>query len=216
MSQKVLNPRNVQAAGRWKPTGPIPQALRKFGHIPDTSLWRPGDLILVSAIEKSWISKRIVAAQELGGFKSDDARWHHAAMYLGDHNICEATVSGVKYGTIYKYIDTHLIRIRTGEKLSDDQRWRIALQSMTRLRKSYSFMTLVSIWLQAFRGFYTLPQSFGLTTGSSIICSKLYADAYSWITKETLDNVAGAVPTPASLSLSPQLTDVDARWLTIG
>ncbi len=47
----------------------------------------------------------------------DDARWHHAAMYIGDANICEATASGVNLVPIFDYVGTHLLRLRRGQIL---------------------------------------------------------------------------------------------------
>ena len=90
----------------------------------------PGDLILVSATSPNHIQKAIERVQIKGGYAAEHAQWHHAAVYLGDYGICEATRSGVKADKIYQYIGNHKIRVRRDTSLALNQRWKIAVQAL--------------------------------------------------------------------------------------
>lgn len=79
MAQVVLDPADTSTVGTWKAPVAIPPRLRAFGRFPDITQCRPGDLLLVSAVEKGFVSRQIVKAQKRGGYAEDDARWHHAA-----------------------------------------------------------------------------------------------------------------------------------------
>lgn len=50
----------------------------------------------------------------------------------------------------------------------------------------------------------------------AVICSMLYADAYSLVTQRVLGNTAGEVATPALLSNTTRLRDVPCNWQVIG
>src|SRR5438270_1882627 len=112
MAQKFLDPdpTKIVAVGNWNPSGPVPPHIRKFKHFPNIDDWLPGDLLLISAIKPGWVSKRIIQAQIRGGYVAEDARWHHAAVYLGEANVCEALGRGVQLNPIFKYVGTHFLR----------------------------------------------------------------------------------------------------------
>jgi hypothetical protein len=215
MSQRFLDPDAMTTRGLWSARGPLPQAVRTFGRYPDLALWQPGDLVLVSAIRPGCIARRIIAAQERGGFAPEDARWHHAAVYVGDGRICEATLRGVRTNDLYAYIGTHRIRVRRDPQLTPDDGYRIALAAFGRLRWYYSSWTLVRMLLQSLRGFYAEPVGLRFTASHSIICSMLYADAYSLVTRRVLGNTAGETTTPAFLSSTALLEDVAVGWARI-
>lgn len=216
MVQVFLDPSETSTNGSWKPLGPIPKTVRDFGKFPNIDQWQPGDLILVSAIEPNFISRRIIRAQENGGFSSEDARWHHAAVYIGEARICEATGTGVKVNLLYPYIGSHLIRVRRDQRLTPSDGWRIAINALFRLREKYSFWTILKIAFQARRGFWNESVWPNFSSSRAIICSKLYADAYTFTTMRTLQNAAGETPIPAFLSNTTLLQDVDIAWYSIG
>jgi hypothetical protein len=56
--------------------------------------WRPGDLILVSALTPNRVQLAIERVQCRGGYHPHHARWQHAAVYIGDYYICESTHVG--------------------------------------------------------------------------------------------------------------------------
>ena len=97
MEQCYLDPRRTEdITEEWIPPGPIPGKVRQFGFYPNVDDWLPGDLILVSNIQPNWTHHVIERVQKLGGYSENDARWHHAAVYLGSNGeICEADVGGV-------------------------------------------------------------------------------------------------------------------------
>jgi hypothetical protein len=160
-------------------------------------------------------SRAIVSTQRRGGYSAEHARWHHAAVYLGDYLVCEATLRGVRYAPIYAYVGNHFIRVRRDESLSDRDSWRVALYAMTRLKDSYSYLTIASLAFKAQKGYWRpMPES-PLPGGRAVICSKLYSDAFILATKRVLYNVTAGEVTPASLSSSPIMTDVQTEWLAI-
>ena len=81
---------------------PLSQDVRKFGFYLDLKALLPGDLILVSNIKPKWTHKIINSVQESLGFNEEDARWHHAAVYLGNGDICEADTDGMGASQIRK------------------------------------------------------------------------------------------------------------------
>lgn len=78
MSQSVLDPRTTYSIGSWRPPESLPLSLRAFGRFPNVDEWLPGDLVLLSALDRGRISQYIVNCQVQGGFAEVDARWHHA------------------------------------------------------------------------------------------------------------------------------------------
>ena len=214
--QQILDPDDTSTSGTWTPPGPIPKSVRSFGRFPDIDSWRPGDLVLVSSSKQPYLSRKIIAFQENGGFAPDDARWHHAAVYVGQRRICEALVTGVTTSLIYKYIGNHKLRVRRDPQISPSDGYEVALNAMLRMRSSYSFWTILRMMFQSRRGFYDQPAGMSLASSRATICSKLYADAYSLATMRVLGNAADDVPTPAFLSSTNLLQDVPSSWFAIG
>lgn len=213
-SQIILDPSDQRTIGEWAPRGPIPSDLRKFGRFPDIATWQPGDLILVSAIRPSGVSSAIISTQTQGGYHQDDARWHHAAVYTGGEALCEATRHGVMAGLLYPYVGAHRLRIRRDPSITREQGWEIAVAAMTRLNTPYGFGSILKLKLQSLKGFWRGRSAHG-RNAKICICSELYSDAYSWVTQKVLRNMAGDEVTPAFLSVSPALQDVQTNWLKI-
>ena len=215
--QVFLDPRDLTTAGQWKPPVTIPPSLRQFGRFPDVSKWLPGDLLLLSSIKPRRISQYIIHGQERGGYASEDARWHHAAVYLGDGiNICEAVPGkGVRYTPIYHYIGGYLLRIRRDPTLTMDQRWRIAMQSLTRLGSSYGFRGILSLIRQSWQGYWQPDNRLPLlVVARTLICSQLFSDSYTMVTGRLLvQQPHHGIVKPADLSFTSQLTDVETTWL---
>jgi uncharacterized protein YycO len=134
LNQHVLDPVNKSTAGKCPRPSRIPKAVENFGRIPDVNVWNPGDLILVSAVTPNFVQRAIQKFQRDEGYHEDDARWHHAAIYIGDSLICEATRAGVKGAEIFGYVGNYLIRVRRDKTLTLDQSWKIAINAMWRLK----------------------------------------------------------------------------------
>lgn len=208
--QFVLDPSDAgHAVDVWTPSEPLPHAVRKFGFVPDVDLWRPGDLLLFSSVKPGWISKAITQTQARG-WNTCDARWHHAAVYIGRSRVCEATMGGVGLGSVYKYIPTHLIRARRCPILDHDLvgSHDLVVAALIRLNRWYSLSTAASIWWKSLSGFSKI--NFAMAASRAHICSHLYTDSYLQATERALETVI--TPTPAYLSASTKLVDVDSRW----
>lgn len=213
--QRILDPADVQCHGQWHPHGPLPRSVRTFGRFPSVDRWRPGDLLLFSAANPTVISRRVIEAQLRGGYAEEDARWHHAAVYVGDARICEALARGVTADFVYKYVGTHRIRVRRDPLLTPEEGYDVAVRALVRSHWTYSFATLLRLLRHSWRGFHAEPPVLPFASSRAVICSVLYADAYSAVTKRVLGNAAGAVPVPAFLSGTPSLEDVESHWLSI-
>jgi hypothetical protein len=202
----------------------LPQQTREFGKIVDTALLLPGDLMLAREIKPDRTSETIVQTQKQGGYHDHDARWTHAAMYLGDGmSIIEATFDSLAEGgsvrvtNLYQYAQrAHALRFRRSKFISDDrQRWRLCIRAMTRLGKPYSFMEAVGIWFNIVvrgRGFFS--EDMRRSANDAIICSLLYADAYGEAIRRSLGEREG-ICVPAWLSASDEFEDVGVAWLRI-
>jgi hypothetical protein len=201
----------------------MPTATRKFGKVLDTRPLKAGDLLLSRDLQPEWTGRAIVSVQEEGGYRAADARWTHAAMYVGDHeHVVEATFeSPLKGGSVRL---THLDDYCKGEAalrfrrpmhlLTDEERWKLCVRALSRLHKPYSFGTAIQMWLQvAVRGggFFDENKRFGAS--EAVVCSTLYADAYNETTRRTLGEICGAC-VPAWLSVTDEFEDIKVNWLT--
>jgi hypothetical protein len=197
----------------WTPTGPIPVAVRKFGYFPNISDWLPADLILVSPVQPDWIHRQITQAQIRGGYHPAHATWQHAAVYLGDGYLCEAGTSGVRYAPVSDYVGQHLIQVRRDFTLTPDERWRLAIQAVVRLGESYDFRDIWSLYRRSLRTSWTVALRAQFQSSKrSVICSRLYSDAFSAVTGRILVSSAPSSITPAALSAATVLTDVATHW----
>lgn len=216
MSQLVLDPRNATTEGLWRPRVPIPPPLRGFGRFPNTDGWLPGDLVLFSKVEPGLNQRAVMAAQERGGFDVLDARWQHAAVYLGEDGLCEATRAGVRVGSVLEYAGSHLLRVRRPGLDVHDQ-YRLCIKALTRLPDPYDFLGALSVGLLSLGGLWkpglhaVLPPASG-----PVICSQLYAWSYQQVTGQFLIKPDPGRPlTPADLSLTANLRDIPAVWRQI-
>ncbi len=223
MKQIILDPTCAKENNNldsWKPDHPIPGNLRKWGYCPNFDEWLPGDLILFSAIKPSLIGKAIQRVQTYGGYASEDARWEHAAIYIGAGVLCEATRKGVKIGSIYDYVKNqdHIIRIRRSLLISKDKKdngWQLAVNALMQLNYSYGYFSIAEILFKSINGFWAKQNNRSLGKRSTV-CSQLYADAYVATFGTTLGNKKASEITPASLSIDTKnLNDVTTRWLKI-
>lgn len=216
MPQKVLLPATEPIPGAtWIPPGPIPKTLRAFGKFPNLDQWRPADLLLVASLTPDAAVRQIVSAQARGGYAPEDARWQHAAVYIGEGYVVEATLHGVHYAPIYPYLGGHCLRLRRPLDLSDDDRWRIAIQASVRSNERYAMQSILRLFRLSFGGYWRRQRGFAVAHAKSVICSQLYADAYSRVTGRLVTPPVAGIPTPAALSASTAFEDVDLTWAAI-
>ncbi|MFG5408118.1 hypothetical protein ABXN37_08350 [Piscinibacter sakaiensis] len=198
------------------PSEQLPMAVRTFGHMPSLDQLRPGDVLLVSALNKSAVSKAIEHVQLTAGFDAWHAQWHHAAVYVGNNLICEAQLWGVRIASVFKYAaGTHLIRFRRDTALDDLGSCKVALEAALKLRYGYDWRSVVQLLTQAkwgWRGGSGRPRQL---SERATLCSQLYADAYGVVTASTLDSRAEAGVTPAHLSVNKTLSDLPMAWLSL-
>ena len=214
MPQLLLDPTDASSAKQLKSAPePLPEHVREFGFIPDFKLWEPGDLLLFSAVEMNPAQRAIVNAQVDLGYAEEHARWHHAAVYIGERALCEATFRGVGYHGITDTFLTSRIRIRRIPQLKRKERFRIAIRALMRLTKPYDFWSVTLYWLRS------QNTSFGAAfsrefrvKGRAFICSELYHEAYMAVTSRVLLTDPDRDVLPADLSASRGLVDIPAGW----
>lgn len=164
--QRFLDPRTAEHAvagavhlGMARPTdagdalpAQLPWYLRSFGFLPDTTAWRPGDLILVCAVRSRWRWRLIQAAQQVSVDTAEHARWHHAAVYLGDFVVAEAVGGrGVRVGYLYPYLSRFLLRVRRPLEADAELGQRLALQAAIASGKRYDWRGFWRLGAQAIR-----------------------------------------------------------------
>lgn len=206
--QLFLDPTIKAASGSWQPPGLIPERVREFGRFPNTALWQPGDLLLFSAIRPSLASRAIVRTQTKGGYEAP----HHVAVYVGHNFLCEAVLRGVRYGPIYTYVGSHLIRVRRDPSLSNTERYELAIRSIARLKENYSVNRLPLLVFYGMAGFWTRTRLRSDTP--TVICSQVFADAHSLTTRRLVVQTEANLVVPADLSMTDVLTDVATNWLS--
>lgn len=137
-------------------------------------------------------------------------------MYIGDYTLCEATVNRVKQSSLYDhYVKTHLMRVRRDPRLSTEERWQVTVHSLKRLGKRYGFGKAMVVWWQSFYGFWKGNKGFIFLPGKTVVCSSLFAEAYSSATSRTMGNTDHNIPTPAFLSHTNFLQDIQTTWRCI-
>jgi uncharacterized protein YycO len=146
-------------------------------------------------------------------FDEVDARWTHAAVYVYDGKIVEATQ---RYGTavtfLHSYIPTHDILVRRNVSVSSTMRDRIALHAMTQIGTKYPY--LFSLAIYSARGLAQRVRPFDVKTYH--VCSELFHRTCMEVTGQALQGcpITGLTK-PAHLSRTKSLTDVPVRWMTI-
>lgn len=219
MPQVILQP-NDAPEGVHIFEGPLSQKELKFGKVLDLTQLLPGDLLLVCACEPGLVGRAIRQVQQRGGYLSEHAQWEHAAIYIGKGVICEATRGGVRRSMLSKYVGDHFIRVRRNLTLSIEQRYETAIHALAIQGFSYDFWEIFRLWKSARFGFGDSTKANVQRLGTqypkrATICSQLYADCHTSVTKIVIGNLDGGETTPACLSTAPLLTDVRLRWLAI-
>lgn len=171
---------------------------------------------MFSAVEMNGVQRAIVKAQKRIGYADEHARWHHAAIYIGDRTLCEATFRGVRYHGITDIFLNSRIRIRRDPQLNMRERYRIAIRALMRLTKPYDFLSVLGSWLRSQESPLTAVFSRELRAkGRAFICSELYHEAYAEVTSRLLVTQL-AHPRkdvlPPDLSACQELEDVPAAW----
>lgn len=181
----------------------LPKDTRKFGKLVDTANLSPGDLLLTRDLTPDRISSLITGVQRDGGYHVNDARWTHAAMYVGDGaSVVEATFDSVigggnvRLSSLDDYCQgLHSLRFRRSKYIIDDREgWRVCVRAMSRLGKPYDFVQAVLMWFSvAFRGQGFFGSDIRRPTSAAVICSMLYAIPTTKQPDEVSERSAGFV-----------------------
>jgi hypothetical protein len=212
-----LDPRKAPGSPQHPdPPNELPPDVRAFGYIPSLENLLPGDVLLVCAVKPGWVSKAIQRVQEKAGHTASDSRWHHAAVYLGDATLCEAVGGGVRISSVYDYSDgNHLLCFRRDPKLTEIERYRVALNAALKLKYGYSRRSIVRLYWKSFRGWNKRDSAPRILGERTTICSQLYADALGVVTKRTFDSNATTGVAPVHLFEAKQLDTVPMTWFSV-
>ena len=214
--QQILDPTCTTSAREPSQSQPttLPLWARQFGFLPNLDDWLPGDLVLFSKLHPNWIERQISGTQKKLQYSTGDARWHHAAVYIGDRYLCEARRGGVRYCPVVECIDTNtLLRVRRDPALAEPQRFRMAIRALMRLSQPYSYGSIGRTLLRSLN-----PQSLVLALRPqerAVICSQLFHEAYMEATDSTLVENADRAVVPAELSATNRLQDVTTHWVRL-
>lgn len=209
--QIILDPESIPAHSPACPAPAVlPKAVRQLGHIPGCDRMRPGDLILFSTVPGKLMHLKdflgIPAFQERGGYAHDDARWYHAAVFLGiGFDMIEANVvRGVRRASLLDRLPHHLIRVRRPRETNEATGWRMALHAALMQGRPYSPATIGRLAQRAFSGFWKHSAD-SAHAREALVCSQLYADAFQAAFDVSLMNRQAGEVTPAFLSACDRL-----------
>jgi hypothetical protein len=215
MPQLVIDPNNRGNLAGVKTIVQLPPKVRGFAFVPDFEKCKAGDLILSSSIRPDLVEYQIVQTQLKAGFTSDDSRWTHAAVYLYEDFILEADPKmGVRSRSLYSDIRDSRFRVRRRSGLTDEERYRIALCAQRMLGMRYDLGAALSLGVKArvsemWNRYWAPPMK------TVAICSQVFYDAHTEITRHLLTGCPNNFVMPAHLSATVDLDDVYVPWLRL-
>ena len=177
---------------------------------------KPGDLVLFSALDPSWPSQAIIDTQRNGGHHPTNAQWHHAAVYIGENQLCEANFpNGVRVCSLLNYIPNYKILVRRDPDLLVDETWKICIQALTKMGRKYSVKDIIKVYLLSINPLGFVNKKSVILDRISTICSRLYAESYADVTGTFLVKGKQGLEIPAELSITQKLQDLDVGWVSI-
>ncbi len=193
----------------WQPNSEL------YSFYPSTHLLLPGDILLF-APQEAGFSQRLIQSKQhsWGRTDADHNKYTHAAIYIGsDHIICEAIVeSGVTYSSLESYIGSRCFIARRWPNISLETRFKISLEASRWLKFKYNKAVFIPGGLSE-----KWANSFNKKEGK-FICSRLcerairLALANSGINDAPFHDDPTALVTPAVLSQTDSLVDIDLEW----
>ena len=222
----MLDPENVAKITNTVYIGDLtklPNAVTKFGYVPDIARLWPGDLILTQKSPRTFpLNKTFQKVTTNVGHE-----WTHAAIYLGDYQIIEATTKGVHINTLFSCIPKSKMRVRRLNLPNTQQHkkkiigYKIALNSTMSLHGGK--YGLSALMLNAYNSIFNKKKNRTRHVDekgeTSLICSGLYAKSVvvaAGIHVEPTNVIAeGKIITPAILASSSKLHDVGITWAEI-
>lgn len=193
----------------------VPARVRNFGFYPNTSQMQPGDLVLVcpSQMTPNAVVIQRVQAQRHGEF---DAKWIHAAAFLGDDSVVEIDQGGVGVSDLHKYVGRHLVQVRRpldldARKIDPLTGYKIAISALKMFKTSYGFGDLFEI---ARRTVFGIPNELSRRSRAAI-CSDYYNDAVARVLGRGAVSAKINPFTPADLSASINMADIHVDWMAL-
>ncbi len=175
----------------------------------------PGDVLLVAGT--SLVSRWICQVQTQGGFHSAHAPWTHAALYIGGGRVVEASpLGGVRVGSVAvaTFRRCCLVRRRLDPPMKIEQRYEIAVNALTDLRRGYGLGAVPRLAFQAWRR-RLWEHDWRPNVDGVIICSTIVRNAYSRALYIDLIPGMVGVAWPADLSQTTELADVPVGWVKV-
>lgn len=187
----------------------VPARIRALKKIPDVTCLEPGDFVLCKPVSPDGVARAIQMVQGRS-FSDIHAGWTHVAIIFDKDRWIEALTRSVSCGSVFDRCHNHHLRFRRAKGLPQEVRTAVALQAMTYLRTRYTLGQAGFLGLKAF--FPQMLRSRFRPHQKAIICSQLFADAFTEMTD------CPAVPShvadimPAHLSHSAVFEDVAVSW----
>lgn len=149
--------------------------------------------------------------QSAAGLDAAHSCWTHAAILLYDNIIVEAVPeAGVRTSNLYNDLASSIFLVRRLPDLDDANRYKIALSATKMIGARYTVLKALWMGWQMRKGLWNPNSSIEL--GRNIICSRVFYDAVLEITLRVLRDCPTYTTTPAHLSATPTLEDVDVGW----
>lgn len=191
--------------------GPLPARVQAFGYRPPLEVFEPGDLVLTA--HRSEKASATIRTFQSRMFMPSAAAWTHAAVYIKDGIIVEATPRrGIGRSDLHDYVGSHRIALRRAVGLAPEVRREIALDAALQLGKAYDRWMVLTFLRQALSPGFRRNE----LQRKHAICSQLYADSYLKASKRNLSGCPVDEPvTPAHLAASPDLVPVPLRWVRL-
>lgn len=191
----------------------------KIDIYPSTSEFLPGDILLFRPLKPSPLQLQIMIHQQNRGHAVEHATFTHAAIWVGlDHLICDATPKfNVRVNSLEDYLKKRstCLLVRRVPNISADRQEAVVRAAVNYRGEPYSFRTLV---LEKWGHFIGREPYYGLgeKTRRGLICSTLCARAVA-IGTETVSLLPSdmGLVTPATISVSPKLEDVEIQWCKV-